>query len=150
MDTGEDTAIGENGTPCFEITMGSARPVTYDSSGELSGDGRILFRNTIIRMRYGEWAPKIQEYMFNGKKADSIVVHRMSNINGTNITVQKLEFETCLIKTYTQVEDSIIFSFCFLLFRDIKIVFGTDDGTKSGQIAVQFDVMAAKGELKEA
>ncbi|MDR2107075.1 MAG: hypothetical protein LBO73_00920 [Holosporaceae bacterium] len=143
-----DSTVGESGTPCLSIKTGAMRLVTYDASGELDGDGKIAFQNPIACLKYGVWGPKIQEYMYNGKQVENIAIHRVSNINNTNIAVQKLEYDKCLIKTYEQVNDTITFSFCFLVLRDIKVLYSSADGTSKGMVAVSFDAAAVKAELK--
>jgi hypothetical protein len=138
---------GGAGMPCLSIKTGAARLVTYDSSGELDGDGKTDFHNPIACLKYGAWAPKLQEYMYNGKQVENIAIHRVSNINNTNITVQKLEYDKCLIKTYEQTNDTVTFSFCFLVIRDIKMIYSSLDGTSKGMVGVSFDMASVKAEL---
>jgi hypothetical protein len=144
VETSDGEGGSEGGIPCLSIQTASARPVTYDSSGELDGDGKVSFRNAIVRMKYGVWGPKLQDAMFQGKKIENIAVCRLSQINGNNMAVQVFGFDSCVIKTYTQVRDIIIFSFAFAIYRDIKIVYDAEEATMQGIVGVQFDVGLAK------
>ncbi|MDR0632419.1 MAG: hypothetical protein LBF54_04270 [Holosporaceae bacterium] len=132
-------------SPIIWIVLGSARLATYDSSGELSGDGRIVCRDIIICMKYGGWAPVIQQYMYEGKKIDKITVKRLISINGTLIVIQEITYETCLFKTYEQNGDTITFTFTFVKYTDLSKAYG-HDGTAIGNVGVTFDYGSVKVE----
>ena len=135
-DASTDTA------PIIWVIVGSARLATYDSSGELSGDGRVVCRDIIICMKYGGWAPVIQQYMYEGKKVDKIVIKRLISVNGTLIVIQEITYETCLFKTYEQNGDTITYTFTFVKYIDLSKAYG-HDGTAVGNVGVEFDCGSA-------
>jgi hypothetical protein len=133
----------DNSTPCLWIEVGSVRLSTYDSSGELFGDGRIITRDPIVCMKYGSWAPIIQQYMFEGKNIPAISVKRFVSINGTKVIIQELNYDTCLMKTYEQDGDTITFTFCFVAVEDVNIAYD-HEGKKLGNTATKFDTGSLK------
>jgi hypothetical protein len=141
--------MADDGTPCLWIETGGARLATFDSSGELSGDGKIISKDPIVCMKYGSWGPLIQQYMFEGKKLDKITVTRLTSINTTVIPIQTLDYEVCLIKTYEQTGDTITFSFCYVSITDTNIAYDHSTGEKIGQTAMKFNFGSLKVELNE-
>ncbi|MDR2781826.1 MAG: hypothetical protein LBB21_05250 [Holosporaceae bacterium] len=133
---GQD-ASGDS-TPCLWVELGSARLATYDSTGEQSGDGKIVAKDIVICMKYGGWAPTIQQFLYEGKKIDSIVIKRLISINGTLVVIQEVSLETCMFKTYEQSGDTITFSFCYVIITDISKAYG-HDGTSLGNVGVKFN-----------
>lgn len=133
----------EDSSPCLSIEVGSARLATYDSSGELSGDGRIVTLDPVVKMKYGSWAPIIQQYMYEGKKLETISIKRFISINGTKIIIQELNYQNCLIKNYMQEEDLITFSFCFVILEDVNIAYD-HEGQKIGNTATIFNTSTLK------
>ena len=96
-------------------------------------------------MKYGSWGPIIQQYMFEGKKLDTIAIKRMISINGTKVIIQTITYGTCLIKTYEQSGDTITFSYCYVSIEDVNTAYG-HDGTKVGNTGVKFDYSTLKSE----
>ena len=135
----------DDSAPCLWVETGGARIATYDSSGELSGDGRIVCKDAVVCMKYGSWGPIIQQYMFEGKKLDTIAIKRMISINGTKVIIQTITYGTCLIKTYEQSGDTITFSYCYVSIEDVNTAYG-HDGTKVGNTGVKFDYSTLKSE----
>lgn len=133
----------EISSPCLGIDVGSARLATYDSSGELSGDGRIVTLDPIVRMKYGSWAPIIEQYMYEGKKLEKISLKRFISINGTKVIIQELNYENCLIKSYVQEDDLITFSYCFVILEDVDISYD-HEGKKIGNTATIFNTSTLK------
>ncbi|MDR0678315.1 MAG: hypothetical protein LBF44_02135 [Holosporaceae bacterium] len=131
-DASEDTA------PCLWIEMGAARLATYDTSGQLSGDGKIVSQDPQVLMKYGDWAPVIQQLMYEGKKIEKIVLKRVISIRQTLEVVQEIEYGTCLMKTYRQEGDTINFSFCYVDVTDLSRAFGSD-GNLLGQRGTKFN-----------
>ncbi len=133
----------EDCAPCDWIKTGGSRITQFDSSGKLSGDTRITGKDPIISMKYGSWAPIIQQFMYDGTKLDTIGIYRLMDINGEIIIIQKLHYKTCLIKTYDQDADKILFSFCYVSLEDLHIAYDTE-GHKLGQNGMQFDFTTLK------
>lgn len=131
-------------TPCLWVEVGSCRLATYDSSGELSGDGRIVTQDPVVCMKYGSWGPIIQQYMWEGKHNEKMSIKRFTNIKGTKIIIQELNYKICLIKTYHQSGDTITFSFCAVEVEDVSIAYDQKDGTKIGNTATQFNTSSLK------
>lgn len=135
----------DDSAPCLWVETGGARIATYDSSGELSGDGRIVCKDVVVCMKYGSWGPIIQQYMFEGKKLETIAIKRMISINGTKVIIQTITYGTCLIKTYEQSGDTITFTYCYVSLEDVNTAYG-HDGTKVGNTGVKFDYSTLKSE----
>ncbi len=94
-------------------------------------------------MKYGSWGPILQQYMYEGTKLDTIGIYRLMDINGEIIIAQKLFYKTCLIKTYDQEADKIMFTFCYVALEDLHIAYDTE-GHKLGQNGMQFDFTTLK------
>ncbi|MDR2158112.1 MAG: hypothetical protein LBO02_02230 [Holosporaceae bacterium] len=141
--------MDEDSTPCLWIETGGGRLVTYDSSGELGGDGKIVNKDPVVCMKYGSWGPLIQQYMYTGKKLDLITVTRLTSIEQTIVPIQRLEYATCLIKTYEQYGDTVTFSFCYIEITDTNIAYNHNTGEKLGQTAMKFNMGSLKVELNE-
>ncbi|MDR2724065.1 MAG: hypothetical protein LBB25_02555 [Holosporaceae bacterium] len=124
--------------PVLWIETGGARLATYDSSGQLSGDGKIVCRDPILCMKYGDWSPALQQYMFEGKKITTIIVKRVISVSGTLVVIQEITYGTCLIKTYMQSGDTITFSFCYVTITDLSKAYD-HQGTLIGNVGVTYD-----------
>ncbi|MDR1982976.1 MAG: hypothetical protein LBQ08_04245 [Holosporaceae bacterium] len=131
-DASSDTA------PCLWIETGAARLATYDSSGQLSGDGKVVSCDPIVLMKYGDWAPSIQQLMIEGKKIDQIIIKRVVSIRQTLEVIQEIDYSTCLIKTYKQEGGTIMFSFNYVEVTDLSRVFG-HEGDLLGQRGMKFN-----------
>ena len=139
-------------SPCLSFDIRRDRRLTFDSSGENSGDGRITIYNTIVLMRQGYWAPLIQECLDKGDYIESITIKRFANITGTpsnkgNVVIQESAFYSCVIKTYQQKEGMMIFSFGFKKHVDTCKSL-CSEGTNKGVYSWAFDVetFSGKGE----
>lgn len=128
----------EDCAPCDWVKTGGSRIATFDSSGKLNGDTTITGKDPVICMQYGPWAPVLQEFMYSGKPLEQISVYRLMDINGEKIKIQELNYSVCLIKTYDQEADKILFTFCFSTLEDLQIAYN-QDGHKLGQNGMQFD-----------
>ena len=115
----------------------------FDISGKISGDTHITGKDPIVSMKYGSWAPILQQFMYEGTTLDTIGIYRLADINGEIIVTQKLNYKTCLIKTYDQNADNIEFSFCYVLLEDLHISYD-HEGRKLGQNGMQFDFTTLK------
>jgi hypothetical protein len=131
-DASADTA------PLLWIETGGARLATYDSSGQLSGDGKIVCKDPIAHMKYGDWSPLIQQNMYEGKKIDKITIRRLISVNSTLVVIQTIDYETCLFKTYEQTGDTITFSFCYTKITDLSTAYD-HDGQATGNVGVSFN-----------
>ena len=134
-------------TPCLWVKVGASRKTTYDAGGELTGDGKITSRSVIVSMKYGSWAPLIQQYMYEGKNVKALSLIRFSCIEGTKVIIQQIDYTVCKIEQYVQDGDVITFAFNFVKVVDTNTAYGTD-GTKIGNTAVVFDSSSVKVELK--
>ncbi|GHU15051.1 hypothetical protein FACS189449_12440 [Alphaproteobacteria bacterium] len=128
----------DNATPCLWFKVGSKRLITNDSTGELSGDGRIICSDPTICMKYGSWAPLIQDYLYAGKNVTKMGIRRLSSINGTKVVIQAIDYETCLMKMYQQKDDTIEFTFSAISAQDVITMYD-DAGTKVGNIGTKFN-----------
>ncbi|MDR3179978.1 MAG: hypothetical protein LBT70_03705 [Holosporaceae bacterium] len=128
----------DNATPCLWFDIGCCRLITNDSTGELSGDGRVIAQDPVVCMKYGSWAPIIQEYLYSGKNVPKIGLRRLSSINGTKVIIQEVNYEICLMKTYRQKDDTIEFTFSAITVEDINILYD-NTGTKIGNTGTKFD-----------
>ncbi|MDR0677752.1 MAG: hypothetical protein LBF57_03745 [Holosporaceae bacterium] len=135
--------------PCLWIELGAARMVTWDSSGEQSGDGKIITKDPVVCMKAGSWNPVIQQFMYEGKTVTSIAILRLISIHGTKVVIQEITYETDLIKTYQQHGDTITFSFCYVVGTDVIITYDSE-GNKLGQSAVTFDSNTLKVTAKSS
>lgn len=133
----------EDCAPCDWVKTGGSRITSFDASGKMSGDTKITGKDPIISMKYGPWGPILQQYMYEGTKLDEICIYRLMDINGEVSTTQELSYTTCLIKTYDQDADKIIFSFCYVSLEDLHIAYD-HDGKKVGQNGMQFDFTTLK------
>ncbi len=133
----------EDCAPCDWVKTGGSRITTFDSSGKLNGDTTISGKDPIVCMQYGPWAPILQQYMYTGTKLEKISIYRLMDINGEKIIIQQLNYTTCLIKTYDQEADKILFTFCFVSLEDLQIAY-TQDGHKLGQNGMKFDFSMLK------
>lgn len=128
----------EDCAPCDWVKTGGARTASFDSSGKLNGDARIIGKDPVVQMDYGPWAPVLQEFMYTGNKIEEIDIYRLTDINGEIVQIQQLKYSTCMVKTYDQEGDKILFSFCFVTLEDLQMSY-KQDGTKIGQVGMQFD-----------
>lgn len=133
----------EDCAPCDWVKTGGSRITSFDASGKLNGDTRITGKDPIVSMKYGPWGPVLQQYMYEGTKLEEICVYRLMDINGEVIIIQQLNYDTCLLKTYDQDEDKIIFTFCYVALEDLHISYD-QDGHKLGQNGMQFDFTTLK------
>lgn len=131
----------KDSTPCTWFEIGGARLNTYDSSGELSGDGRMFAKDALVCMKYGSWGPLIQQAMYNGKTILKIDILRLASVETCTEILQELNFENCLIKIYEQSAESIFFAFSFAILRDISNKYN-QDSTLSGAIAAEINYPA--------
>ncbi|MDR0581141.1 MAG: hypothetical protein LBG04_03460 [Holosporaceae bacterium] len=120
------------------IVFGSARLATYDSSGQQSGDGKIVNRDVTVCMKFGDYGPPLQQWMFSGKKITTITIKRVISVNGTLIVIQELTYGTCVIKTYEQNGDVITFTFAFVTYTDMSLAYD-HDGTLVGRVGMSYD-----------
>lgn len=128
-------------TPCIDFEIGGSRLNTYDSSGELNGDGQMSADDAIVYMKYGSWGPLIQQRMYNGNTLSCISIIRLASIEKSNEIVQQIDFENCLIKTYKQKRSFIMFSFSFAILRDTSNKF-THDAQLVGAVATEVNYPA--------
>jgi hypothetical protein len=136
--------------PILRMETGSLRMTSYSTSGELTGDGRTVARDTIVSMEYGDWGPKIQTKLFNGENVPEMHILRLSSINakdGANnpadIVLQDIKYENCIFKTYEQTGDVITFSFCYYILTDKRTIYG-NDATQIGNSVTTYDFTTAK------
>jgi hypothetical protein len=145
----EDPAEVQNAAPILWIETGGARLSTVDSCGELSGDGKIVAKDPIVCMKYGGWAPEIQNAMYLGKNIDKLFIMRVISKESTLVVIQELKHEKCFIKTYEQAGDTITFSFCYAILTDTSKAISHDDAVPTGNIAFCFDFTTSRlGEVK--
>lgn len=133
----------EDCAPCDWIKTGGSRITKFDSSGRINGDTVITGKDPIIRMQYGPWAPVLQQCMYQGTTLDEVGIYRLTDINGDKVIIQELHYYTCLIKTYDQEADKILFTFCFKILEDLQIAFD-QEGNKLGKNGMQFDFTTLK------
>lgn len=127
--------------PCLWFELGSSRLNTYDTSGELFGDGRIVAKSPIVCMKYGSWAPVIQQYLFEGRSIDELSIYRLQSAEGTARIIQQLNFKTCVVTIYEQFGDSIVFSFSYIVLQDACDVFAfrSNSEGRAGWLATTID-----------
>lgn len=128
----------EDCAPCDWVKTGGSRTAVFDSSGVINGDATITGKDPLVRMDYGPWGPILQEYMYTGKSLEQISIYRLTDVQSKKIKIQELNYSTCLIKTYDQEADKILFSFCFVTLEDLQIAID-QNGRKLGQNGMQFD-----------
>ncbi|MDR3156207.1 MAG: hypothetical protein LBT90_03885 [Holosporaceae bacterium] len=142
----------DDGAPCFGIRHGASRLITYNSSGQLSGDGKILTSDTMVCMKYGDWGPIIYQYMVEGRTLELLNIWRFISVEGTKKCIQELNYKQCQIKTYKQYligEDMeyIVFSFGYVWVEDACIVYD-HTGKNTGKVATSFSIGTLKVESK--
>ncbi|MDR1362047.1 MAG: hypothetical protein LBJ16_02425 [Holosporaceae bacterium] len=125
--------------PILWVESGSARLYTQDPGGEHSGDGRIVGMNTLIYMKYGAWAPKLQQRQADGTIIESISIKRLASINGMKKVIQTMVFGVCSVIVYKQTNDIIKFNFNYANKRDESNSVWQGDGAENGVVAVQVD-----------
>jgi hypothetical protein len=138
----------ENASPALWAEVGAARIATYDSSGESTGDGRIVTQDPIVCMKYGSWSPLIQQYMFEGKVVKEIGIKRFISINKTKEIIQELTYSICQIKTYVQAGDTTTFTFCFENMIDSSLSYD-HEGKALGRYAVNYNIATMKVTLEK-
>lgn len=124
--------------PCDWIKVGGARITTFDSSGKLNGDTTISGKDPAVCMKNGPWGPVLQEFMYAGKELKRISIYQIMDIHNEKVKMQELNYSNCLIKTYDQEADKILFTFCFASVEDLQITYD-HEGKKLGQLGMQFD-----------
>ncbi|MDR0753308.1 MAG: hypothetical protein LBE95_01425 [Holosporaceae bacterium] len=125
--------------PVLWWEFGGARLITLDSSGQQSGDGKIVNKDVKICMKSGDWNPLLQQWMYEGKRIASLVVMRLASIEGTLIVIQEVTFEKCIIRSYVQSGDTIVFTFCFVVVTDMIKAYD-HEGTLVGNVGVKYHV----------
>lgn len=138
VDGCEDTA-----SPCLKFKTGSRRVVTHDSSGELHGD-HIKMQYCIVCMRYGSWAPWLQEHMNLGKKSDKMALKRITSIENATEIIQALTYFNCRITGYEQKESLIAFAFSYTAYEDIANVYEQGTNQLLGKSGTAFDAQTLK------
>mgnify|MGYP007035339624 CR=1 FL=1 len=133
----------EDCAPCDWVKTGGSRITSFDASGKLVGNAKITGKDPIISMKYGPWGPVLQQHMYNGTTLEMIHVYRLSDVNGEKIIMQELNYDTCLIKTYDQNGDNIVFTFCYVSVEDLHVSYD-QDGNKLGQSGMQFNFTTLK------
>lgn len=131
----------ENGAPCNEIKVGYGRNLTFDSSGENTQDGRLVARPVLVRMRFGQWGPKIQERLFKGMRIEKIELHRIQIIENEVKPIQIISFDNCYITWYNQEGSTILFSFTFTIVTDTIMMYDYEHNLL-GNIVVDHDLEA--------
>jgi hypothetical protein len=133
---------GADGTPCMFVNNSTFRLASFNSSGEQSGDGRVVLEDVVIRMLYGGHAPIIRERLWAGKVTDKIVVERLLSANGKMEAIQTLTCEMCLFTSYGQDNDEITFAFSYVKICDLSTAFDST-GQPIGNVAASFDAAKA-------
>ncbi len=133
----------EDFAPCDWMKAGGARLAQLDSSGKMTGDVVITGKYPLVRMLYGPWGPILQQAMYQGLPQEEICIYRLSDINGEKIITQELHYLTCLIRTYDQEADKILFSFCFKIVQDLQIAYD-QEGNKLGKNGMEYDFTTLK------
>lgn len=124
----------DTAAPCLWFEVGTSRLNTYDTSGELYGDGRVVAKCPIVCMKYGAWAPVIQEYLYKGMCIDEINIYRLQSAEGTTRIIQQLNFKNSVVTVYEQFGDTIVFSFSYVLLQDVCDIF--EFNSKKGRSGV--------------
>ncbi|GHT92369.1 hypothetical protein FACS1894122_06110 [Alphaproteobacteria bacterium] len=147
---GDQNDYSKNSTTCLSFDVGTSRLITNDSSGQMNGDGRIVFDDPIVCMRYGTWAPKIQTALYEGTMIPYIGIRRFSSINGLKQVIQSLDYETCYIKTYRQQDDTIQFTFNSTVIQDVTTMFNLL-GENKGNVGARFAIrtVSSVGGIKD-
>ncbi|MDR1334654.1 MAG: hypothetical protein LBJ19_00015 [Holosporaceae bacterium] len=138
--------------PCYGVQHGASRLITYNSSGQLSGDGQILINDTMVCMKYGDWGPIIYQFMVEGKTLENLSIWRYISVEGTKKCIQELNYKQCQIKTYRQYlegegNEYIVFSFGYVSVEDACIVYDHTGGN-TGKVATIFNIGTLKVEAK--
>ena len=94
-------------------------------------------------MKNGPWGPILQEFMYAGKELKEISIYQVMDVHNEKIKMQELNYSNCLIKTYDQEADRILFTFCFASVEDLQIAYD-HHGKKLGQHGMQFDFTTLK------
>ena len=127
-----------NTAPCWMVETGGYRLTTYDSTDEVFGSGKISASAPIVWMKYGSWAPIIQQYLADGTIIESIVVRRWTSSAGTKMILQEITYKTCVITRYKQVKNRIVFSFAYLDITDVSTSL-KPDGSEKGKYGVHIN-----------
>ena len=133
----------EDCAPCDWVKTGGSRITSFDASGKLNGNTLITGKDPVVKMKYGPWGPVLQQYMYEGSKLDQISIYRLMDINSEMIIVQQLNYDTCLLKTYDQDGDNIMFTFCYVSLEDLHISYD-QEGKKLGQNGMEFNFTTLK------
>lgn len=128
----------KDSAPCLSVIQRTMRYLTYNVSGEQSGDGKVCITPFDIIIECGSWGPNIKAYLCEGKNIKEIQLIRFSSIEGTNVPIQILVCTTCKIIDYKQTGDIIEFSFIYTKITDTQIIYSLS-GEKLGQTAMEFD-----------
>jgi hypothetical protein len=138
----------KDSVPCLWVEIGLARLVTHDSSGQLTGDGRVVTQDPMVCMKYGTWAPILEARLFEGEAITKIEIRRTSNIAKKVQILQLTKYNVCHIKTFKQAGDTITFTFNYESMGDVSMKY-THDGSLKGNTAVTYSVKTLKVGDKE-
>ncbi|MDR1561200.1 MAG: hypothetical protein LBS23_02485 [Holosporaceae bacterium] len=134
----------ENAAPCDHELFACQRLASSNiAAGEMPNFGDIINGDPEIRMLYGSWAPGIQRALLDGTTIEFIIIRRVMNIKNKIEDIQVITYGSCLIKTYRQEGDEIIFSFSWETREDRNLA-RQRDGQMLGQFAVLYN--SATGE----
>lgn len=96
--------------------------------------GKLIRKDVIACIPVGRWGASIQSHISESKIIPVISIIRVEYSKGFENTVQKTDFKKCLIMTYDQVDDKILFSFSYDSKTDDFTDY-TKDGVKRGHAA---------------
>lgn len=137
-----------NTAPCLWIDTGSTRLLTYDSSFEVLGDGKVVGQQPVVCMKLGSWVPRIQEALGKSTLLESITTKRIANVNGVSTPLQETIYENCIVSLFRQRGDIIFFSFSYSKLTD-RIIIIKSDGSEQGSVATLMDYEEGKFDASE-
>ncbi len=124
--------------PCLWVESGISRLMTYDSSGRIHGDGRLMAKRPIVCMKAGPWITAIQQALGDGTSLDKIEINRWTTSMG-KIPVQTTTYFNAVITIFKQKADIIVFSFSYTKITDIYTAMTADGADTGGNYAVTID-----------
>lgn len=138
----------KDSAPCLFVKFGVARLTTYDSTREMSANGKAVMHPVVVRMKYGSWAPLIQEALAAGKNVSETTIYRFASVQGVNVAIQEYVIYDTTVIRYEQIKDEIVFLLVGTKYDDICCTVDKT-GAKIGNTSVQWDLGISKVEAKD-
>ena len=128
---------------CFDNTGAASKLTNPDQSGPLYSSSQNTFTDWQVVIPYGAHLTSLYQYMWQGIKAEDIIITRLGTINETNIHMQDHTFLNCYFQKIVESHEKIILTFKFAAIMLTVFEYG-QDGSLLGQTETGFDTTTGK------